>query len=155
MSETPAADRQLAIQRIYVKDVSLETPNSPHIFRENISPEVNFNLGTEAHPLEAELFEVVLTVTVTVKAGEKVAYLIEVKQAGIFALRGFARPELSHLLGSFCPNTLYPYACEVVSSLVLKAGFPQLLLAPVNFEALYAEHMKQQAQQRTAPAVLN
>lgn len=155
MSETPAIDRQLSIQRVYIKDVSLETPNSPQIFRDNISPEVNFNLGTEAQPLDTDVFEVVLTVTVTVKAGEKVAYLIEVKQAGIFTLKNFARPELGHLLGSFCPNTLYPYACELVSSLVLKAGFPQLLLAPVNFEALYAEHLKQQAQQRPAPTALN
>lgn len=138
-------NKQFAIQKLYVKDVSFESPNAPHIFTEKWEPKVDFQLNSSAHPLQEHLYEVGLTVTITVKLEEKTAYLIEVCQAGIFALVGFGEEELGPMLGIFCLNVLYPYAREAVSDLVVKGGFPPLLLAPVNFDALYAQHLQQQA----------
>ena len=136
---------QFAIQKIYVKDVSFETPNSPTIFTETKwEPEVNVQLNSRAMPMVDEMHEVVLSVTITTKQGDKVAYLIEVQQAGIFRTEGFEQPQLNHLLGSYCPNILFPYVREAISDMVARGGFPQLLLAPVNFDALYNQHMEQQ-----------
>jgi preprotein translocase subunit SecB len=134
---------EFAIQRLYVKDLSLETPNCPQIFLEPWDPEMSMDLATDASlVLEEGVREVVLTVTVTVKIKTKVAFLVEVKQAGIFAMKGFTDEQQQHMLGSFCPNILYPYAREVVTDAVMRAGFPQLYLAPVNFDALYEQHKK-------------
>ncbi len=144
-------EKQFSIQKIFTKDISFETPNSPKIFTEKWEPTVDFNLGTNVDALEENLFEVSLSVTVTVKCTETTAYLVEVTQAGIFSLAGFSEQEMGPMVGSFCPNILFPYAREVVSDLVAKGGFPQLLLAPVNFDALYAQHL-QQAQQAQAPS---
>ncbi|MDQ7089067.1 MAG: protein-export chaperone SecB [Methylococcales bacterium] len=135
--------KNFSIQKIYTKDISFETPNSPQIFIDKWEPQVDFNLGTNVTPLEDNLYEVVLSVTVTVKCGEKTAYLVEVAQAGVFTLTGFSEDEMGPMMGSFCPNILFPYAREVISDLVSKGGFPQLLLAPVNFEALYTQHLQQ------------
>jgi preprotein translocase subunit SecB len=132
------------IQRIYVKDVSFETPHAPEIFREEWKPEVNVDLQTKTNRLEDTIYEVVLHLTVTVKMGERVAFLVEVHEAGIFTLKGFAQDQLAHALGSMCPNILYPYARETISDIVIRGGFPQLLLAPVNFDALYLQHLEQQ-----------
>lgn len=146
MSEqkTQAAQPEFAIQRLYVKDLSLEAPNTPKIFLEAWEPQLDMDLGTDASlVLEDGLREVVLTVTVTVKIKDKIAFLVEVKQAGIFSLKGFDEQQIHHMLGSFCPNILYPYAREVVTDAVVRAGFPQLYLAPVNFDALYAQHQQQ------------
>jgi preprotein translocase subunit SecB len=132
------------IQRIYVKDVSFETPHAPEIFREEWKPEVNVDLQTKTNRLEEGIYDVVLHLTVTVKMGEKTAFLVEVHQAGIFTLRGFPQEQLAHALGSMCPNILYPYARETISDIVIRGGFPQLLLAPVNFDALYLQHLEQQ-----------
>jgi len=144
-------EKQFSIQKIFTKDISFETPNSPKIFTEKWDPTVDFNLGTNVETLEDALFEVSLSVTVTVKCKESTAYLVEVTQSGIFSLAGFSEQEMGPMVGSFCPNILFPYAREVVSDLVAKGGFPQLLLAPVNFDALYAQHL-QQAQQTQAPS---
>lgn len=135
---------EFAIQRIYVKDLSLESPNTPHIFLDNWEPELNMDLATKVNELGENNHEVILTVTVTVKMKEKTAFLIEVKQAGIFTLVGFPEDQLRPMLGSFCPNILYPYAREAVTDAVTRAGFPQLYLMPVNFDALYEEHEKQE-----------
>jgi len=132
------------IQRIYVKDVSYEAPNSPSIFREEWKPEVNVDLQTRTDKLEEGIHDVVLHLTVTVKMGDKTAFLVEVHQAGIFTLKGFTEEQLGHALGSMCPNILYPYAREAISDIVTRGGFPQLLLAPVNFDALYLQHLEQQ-----------
>jgi len=145
MAEQTNAEKQFVIQKIYTKDLSFETPNSPAIFTEKWEPAVDFNLGTNVATLQDQLFEVSLSVTITVKVGETVAYLVEVSQAGVFTIAGFTDQELGPMLGSFCPNILFPYAREAVSDLVTKGGFPQLLLAPVNFDALYAQHLQQQA----------
>jgi preprotein translocase subunit SecB len=144
--ENKAVEKQFAIQKIYTKDMSFETPNSPKIFTETWEPSVEFNLGTHVEPLENSFFEINLTITITVKNKETVAYLVEVNQAGIFSLGGFTEQEMGPMVGSFCPNILFPYAREAVSDLIVRGGFPQLLLAPVNFDALYAQHL-QQAQQ--------
>lgn len=143
--QNQAEGQQFVIQKIYIKDVSFETPNSPAIFTETKwEPEVNVQLNTRAAPLADHMHEVVLSVTITAKLGDKTAYLVEVQQAGIFRTEGFEEAQLNHLLGSFCPNILFPYVREAISDLVARGGFPQLLLAPVNFDALYAQHMQQQ-----------
>ena len=144
MNETSnSEDKQFSIQKIFAKDVSFESPGSPEIFTAKWEPSVDFNLGTNVETLEDTIYEITLTVTVTVKCADKTAYLVEVSQAGIFSLTGFSDQEMGPMLGSFCPNILFPYAREVVSDLVTKGGFPQLLLAPVNFDALYAQHLEQ------------
>ncbi len=151
--EQTTPEKQFSIQKIYTKDMSFETPNTPKIFTEKWEPMVDFNLGSNVQPLENGLYEVALTVTITVKSDDKTAYLVEINQAGIFTLIGFSDEELSPMLGSFCPNILFPYAREAVSDLVAKGGFPQLILAPVNFDALYTQHI--QAQQAPVSETLN
>lgn len=146
-------ERQFAIQKIYAKDVSFETPNSPQIFTQKWEPAVDINLGTKAETLDENLYEISLTVTATVKCNDTVAYLAEVSQAGIFALEGFNEQEMGPMLGSFCPNILFPYAREAISDLVAKGGFPQLLLAPVNFDALYSQHIQQLQQPPSSESI--
>ena len=153
--ENQAKEKQFSIQKIYTKDISFESPASPKIFTEKWEPAVDFNLGTNASPLDNSMFEVSITVTVTVKTADTTAYLVEVTQAGIFSLSGFTDEEMGPMVGSFCPNILFPYAREVVSDLVAKGGFPQLLLAPVNFDALYAQHIQQAQQQAASSNTLN
>lgn len=135
---------QFAIQRVYTKDISFETPNSPAIFTEKWEPQVNVDLNTTGSRIGQSVYEVTLSLTVTAKLGEKTAYLAEVQQSGVFTLEGFSEQDLGGMLHSFCPNILFPYAREVISDLVSKGSFPQLLLAPINFDALYAQHLQQQ-----------
>jgi len=135
------------IQRIYVKDVSFETPNSPSIFRSEWRPEVDIRLFTDASRLEGDLYEVFVRVTVTAEINSKTAFLVEVKQAGIFGISGLPEDRLKYMLGSFCPNILFPYARETVSDLISRGGFPQFLLAPVNFDAIYAKHLEDAKEQ--------
>jgi preprotein translocase subunit SecB len=149
------AEKQFSIQKVYTKDLSFETPNAPKIFREKWEPTVDFNLGTHVDKLDETVYEVTLTVTITVKSVDTTAYLVEVNQAGIFTLENFNEQEMAPMLGSFCPNILFPYAREVVSDLVAKGGFPQLLLAPVNFDALYNQHLQQMQQQAAGPTSIN
>ncbi len=153
--ENNTVEKQFSIQKVYTKDISFESPNTPKIFTEKWEPAIDFNLGTHVTPLESSLFEVALTVTITVKLGETTAYLVEVNQAGIFTLTGFTDQEMGPMVGSFCPNILFPYAREAVSDLVTKGGFPQLLLAPVNFDALYAQHIQQLQQQAPGSDAIN
>lgn len=135
----------LQIQKIYCKDISFETPNSPQIFTQNIQPEMKTELNTTVNVLQdSNIFEVVLTVTVTAEYENKTAFLAEVNQAAIFNISGFDKPTLDGLLATYCPNLLFPYAREVVSELVSKGGFPQLVLQPVNFDAMYAQHLQSQ-----------
>ena len=139
---------QFSIQKIYTKDISFETPNSPAIFAQTKwEPEVNVQLNSRTVAMENNMHEVVLSVTVTAKMEEQTAYLVEVQQAGIFQVTGFEEGQMGHLLGSFCPNILFPYVREAISDLVARGGFPQMLLQPVNFDALYAQHVQQQGQQ--------
>ncbi len=139
--------QQFEIQKIFVKDVSFEAPGTPETFTLEWQPEVNVQLNTNARTIGDKQYEVVLSVTVTAKNDDKNAFLVEVQQAGVFGMNGFEQDQLNGMLGSFCPDILFPYAREVISDLVTRGGFPQLLLAPVNFDALYQEHLKQQAVQ--------
>lgn len=146
VTETEAAaggEPEFGIQRLYIKDLSFEAPNSPAIFLDEWKPELNMDLSTKAEPLGEGTHSVVLTVTVTVKMKDKVAFLIEVQQGGIFSLKNFPEDQLRPMLGSFCPNILYPYAREAVTDAAIRGGFPQLYLAPVNFDALYQQHEEQ------------
>ncbi len=136
--------QQFALQKIHLKDISFETPNSPAIFTEKWEPTVNVELQSSGKALDENVHDVVLTVTVTAKLGDKTAYLVEVQQAGVFTVAGFSDEERAHMLGSFCPNILFPYAREAISDLVAKGGFPQMLLGPVNFDAMYNEHLQRQ-----------
>lgn len=138
------AQGKFNIHRIYVKDTSFEAPNSPQMFNEKWEPKNGLDLNTNAQKLADNVYEVVLSVTVTTKNSDKTAFLVEVHQAGIFQIEGFDDENLQAALGSFCPNVLFPYAREAISDLVTRGGFPQLLLAPINFDALYQQHLEQQ-----------
>ncbi len=141
--ETP--EQQFVIQKIYLKDASLESPNSPNVFNEgDWKPEINVQLNSANTVVSDGVYEVVLSITITAKHDKKTAFLIEVKQAGIFTINGFQEEALGGMLGAFCPETLFSFAREAVSDLVTKGGFPQLLLQPVNFNALYQQHIQQQ-----------
>lgn len=148
-SEDARPERQLNIERIYLKDLSFENPNAPGIFREQQRPEIDLNLTSNVVAVDEERYEVVLSVTLTVRAQERTVYLVEVQQAGLFVLRGFNDQEKAHLLGSYCPHTLFPYAREAVSDIVTKGGFPPFLLSPVNFDAIYAKHLEEQKNRAT------
>ena len=141
------AEKQFVVHRIYTKDLSYESPNAPEIFREEWQPKHELNLNTKVNKLAADTFEVILSVTVTTKIGEKTALIVEAHLAGLFGVKGFPESELAPLLGAYCPNLLFPYAREVVTDLVTKGSFPQLVLQPVNFEALFAQHQQQAAEQ--------
>lgn len=143
---------QFGIQKVYVKDTSFEAPNSPGIFSEgqNWEPDINVNLNNSSNPLGNDIFEATLTLTVTAKLGDKTAFLVEVQQAGIFGIRGAGENQLGPILGSYCPNILFPYARQVISNLVSEGGFPTLLLSPINFEALYMQSMQEAGQPAAA-----
>ena len=136
------AEPHFSIEKIYLKDVSFESPGAPTIFTDDWSPEINMELNSNGKPIDNNIFEVELSITVTAKNKDKTAFLVEIKQCGIFSINGMDEANLSGMLGSFCPNLLFPYAREAISDFVTKGGFPQLLLAPVNFDALYAQHVQ-------------
>ena len=137
------ATGQFQIQRLYVKDVSYEVPNAPQVFKEGGQADIKMNLAQRVDKLEDDLHEVVLTVTVTATVGEKTAYLAEVAQAGIFLISGLNEQAMHAVMNTVCPNTLFPYARQAISSLVGQGGFPPLTLQPVNFDQLYARRMQQ------------
>lgn len=143
---------QFAIQRVYTKDISFETPNSPAIYQKEWKPEVKLDLDTRSAKLGEDTYEVVLSVTVTATVEGETAFLAEVQQAGIFTIGNLPEAQLAHTIGAFCPTTLFPYARETVASLVNRGSFPQINLAPVNFEGLYASYVQQQAAQAQAQA---
>ncbi|MGZ0020127.1 MAG: protein-export chaperone SecB [Proteobacteria bacterium SG_bin4] len=127
------------IEKIYVKDLSLEIPNAPNIFLERETPEINLQLGTKSQGIDVGLYEVLLTVTVTAKIKDKIMFLVEAQQSGIFRIRNIPNDEIDPVLGIGCPNILFPYLREVVSDIVTRAGFPPVILNPVNFEAIYQQ----------------
>ena len=140
------------IEKIYVKDLSLEIPHAPDVFLSGDQPEVDVQLHNEGVAIGEGLYQVVLTVTVTAKAGEKTMFLVEVAQAGIFQIRNVPDTDLEPLLATACPNIIFPYARETVSDVINRAGFPPVYLAPVNFEAIYMQRL-QQAQEQDAPKI--
>lgn len=134
--------RHVALQKVYLQDASLEVPLAPQIFGRPWQPQLDVNVATQVQPMGQDIFHQVLSVTVTAKLGNDTAFLVEVQQAGLFLLQGFpSEVERGAVLGGYCPGILFPFAREAVSDLVTKAGFPQLLLQPINFEALYIEHL--------------
>ncbi|MBB3226296.1 preprotein translocase subunit SecB [Luteibacter sp. Sphag1AF] len=144
-----AGQPQLVLQKIYVKDASFEAPNAPQIFQEmgdnEQQPQVQLNLGHKATDIGGDMYEVVLSLTLTCNLGERTAYLAEVHQAGIFGIAGFSDEDRDGILGSYCPNLLFPYGRQMVSSMIQEGGFPPFLLQPINFDALYAEQQRTQA----------
>lgn len=133
--------KEVSVQRIYISDASLEIPNAPAVFQGEWKPNIDVQLNTATKSLGNDHHEVALRVTVTAKQGEETAYICEIKQAGIFLIQGFAEQELRQALGSFCPNLLFPYAREACTDLITKSSFPQFVLQPVNFDAVYQQHL--------------
>jgi preprotein translocase subunit SecB len=141
---------QFSIKKIYIKDTSFETPNSPQIFQAKWQPEMDVHLHSHSVDLDAGEFEVVLMVTAVVTVGEKTAFLAEASVAGIFGITGLTSDELGPTLGSYCPGILFPYARELIVSLATRGGFPPVILAPINFEKLYQEHISSQFSEQKA-----
>lgn len=131
-----------ALQRIYLKDLSFESPSSPGVFGQDWKPSVNLDLNTENKQLNDSQWEVVLTLTITAKVEEATAFLIEIQQGGVFMIEGLEQQQLAQTLGAFCPNILFPYARETIDSLVVKGSFPALMLQPVNFDAIFADAVR-------------
>lgn len=144
--EAPAAERpaqgQVRIEKLYLKDASFESPNTPAMFQQEWKPEIELNINTRSERVAASHFEVVVTVTVTAKQDDKTAFIAEVQQAGLFQMEGFPEEAIRRTVGVFCPTTLFPYVREAVDSLVVRGGFPALNLVPINFEAAYQEAIR-------------
>jgi preprotein translocase subunit SecB len=147
MSEAQNNEPVFSIEKVYIKDLSLEIPNAPQVFLDREPPTVDIQLHHNSTGVEDGVYETVLTVTVTAKAKDKTMFLVEAAQAGIFVVRNVPAAELEAVLGIACPNILFPYVREVVSDVSVRAGFPPVILSPVNFEAIY------QAQRDPVPAV--
>ena len=145
---------QFAIEKIYVKDLSLENPGAPASFQMTEAPQVEIGLRTRGEQIQNDVYECVLTLTVTARVGDKTVFLVETSQAGVFAIRGVTPEQLQPVLAVHCPNVLFPYARETVSDATMRAGFPPVILAPIDFDGLYRQQLVAQAQQ-PAPAVTN
>ena len=152
MTEAVENQAVYSIEKLYVKDLSLEVPNAPQIFLEREAPQVDVQLHHTSTRVDEGVYQTELTVTVTAKIGDKTMFLVEANQAGIFAIRNIADAEMTPILAIANPNILYPYAREVISDAVTRAGFPPVLLNPVNFEALYQAQLNQEAQNAAAAA---
>ena len=148
------SDKQIAIQKIYVKDFSFESPHTPDVFaKKNWSPKTDLNLRSSHTTATDNNHEVILTITIEAKEDEQTFFLVELQQAGLFHIAGYDEAEFKAIVGSYCPNILFPYARESVANIVSKGGFPEFLLQPINFDALYAQGMAQaQAQAQKQPA---
>lgn len=143
-NEKKVADKQLAIQKIYVKDFSFESPRTPQVFaKTDWSPKTDLNLRSSHTAVADDTHEVVLTISVEAKEDDQTIFLVELHQAGLFHMAGYSDDEFKALVGSFCPNILFPYARESIASIVSKGGFPEFVLQPINFDALYAQGLAQ------------
>jgi preprotein translocase subunit SecB len=147
---TTAPQKQLLLQKIYVKDLSFESPKAPMVFTTNVSPQTQLNVRSSAQQVAPDTQEVTLVITVEAKDKDSTLFLAEVKQSGIFVIQGYTAEEQAVLLGSFCPNTLYPFAREAIADLVTKGGFPPLLLQPLNFDAIFAQAVQERAARNAA-----
>lgn len=149
MTESSAASKQFAIQKLYLKDASFESPDAPHSFGfTKWDPKIDLNMNNTSAHIDGDIYEAVLRVTATVSLEEKTAFLIEVQFAGLFAISGFDEDERKYLLGSQCMTVLFPYVREVISDLTIRGGFPPFLLSPVNFDGLYQQHLQQQKEKQ-------
>ena len=146
-------EKQIAIQKIYVKDFSFESPHTPDVFtRKDWSPKTNLNLRSSHNEVDGSVHEVVLTITVEAKEEDKTIFLVELHQAGLFDIAGYEKEEFSAIIGSFCPNMLFPYAREAIATAIQKGGFPEFVLQPINFDTLYMQSMQQQAAEQAKGA---
>ena len=153
MAENQQKQKQFAIQKLYIKDASFESPGTPECFSfKQWEPQIDVNLSNNHREVSEGLYEAVLVITATVTHEEATAFLVEVQQAGVFTIDGFEDEEKRYLLGSQCMNILFPYLREAISDLSVRGGFPPLLLSPVNFDALYQQHLQRQQQAGEAPA---
>jgi len=144
-AQTKAQGKQVLLQKIYLRDASVEVPEGPMIFTGEWKPEVDVDLNTQINEVSEQTHQVTVTITVTAKLGDKTAYIVEVHHAGVFRVAGFDnQDELRQVLASYCPNMLFPYVREAVGDLIQRAGFPQFLLQPVNFDALYQQHLSKE-----------
>ncbi|WP_269533528.1 protein-export chaperone SecB [Chitinimonas sp. BJYL2] len=139
-----------SIEKLFIKDLSLEVPNAPQVYLEQVQPEVDMQLHTEAQQIDEGYYEHVLTVTVTAKNGDKTVFLAEVAQGGVFQIRNIPAEDMDPIFGVACPNILFPYVREVISDMVTRAGFPPVILSPINFEQIYLQRLAQQQQQQSA-----
>lgn len=152
-ADTSADQRQVVLQKIYVRDASVEVPLAPSIFTRQWQPQVDVQVNSRVEDLKNDTWQITLTITVTAKLGEDTAFLVEAHQAGVFMVKGFSQnAELGAVLGAYCPGLIFPFVRETVADLVQRAGFPQLLLQPINFDALYVEHQRRQQQGAEQPA---
>lgn len=138
--------KQLVLQKIYIKDFSFESPQTPDVFATRVTPQTQLNIRSGAREVSGGAHEVTLTLTVEAKDEERTLFLIELEQAGVFQIQGYSPDEHQMLVGSYCPGTLYPFAREAISDMVSRGGFPQLLLQPINFDALYAQALRERQQ---------
>ncbi len=152
-SEEP--QQQFVMQRVFVKDLSFESPQAPEVFRKEWKPQMGVDLRTKSNSMGDNNYEVVLTITVTAKLEDETAFLVEVQQGGIFFIQGIEGEELRRVLSILCPNMLFPYARETIDTVVTKGTFPALMLAQVNFEGLYAQAVQQAQQQSDAEPATN
>ncbi len=146
------SEKQLLLQKIYIKDLSFESPRSPDIFSKSVSPQTRLNIKSSAKEVATEIQEITLTLTVEALHEDETLFIVEIEQAGLFLLQGYSREEQETLTGSYCPGTLYPFAREAIADLIMRGGFPQLLLQPINFDALYAQAVKDRQNGNEAPA---
>jgi preprotein translocase subunit SecB len=145
--------RQVLLQKFFVKDASIEVPNAPQVFTKAWKPDVDVQVNSRVQDMTQDQWQVILTITVTAKLGDETAFLVEAHQAGLFLLKGFnTNAERGAVLGAYCPALIFPFARETIADLVQRAGFPQLLLQPINFDALYLQHQRQQAASASAAA---
>lgn len=143
--EQNTEEKRITIGKIYIKDMSFESPQSPSVFRgREWKPQTNLNLRSSTNDFEGDQHEVVLTITVDAQEDDQTIFLVELQQAGIFEIVGYDKEEFAAVVGSFCPNILYPYAREAIAGMIQKGGFPEFLLQPINFDALYAQSRQQQ-----------
>ena len=149
-TQAEEVQNRFGIQKLYIKDVSFESPGSPEIFRKQWKPDIKMEMNAANAKIDEHLFEVVLTITITANLEEETAFLVEVQQAGIFEIQSNSEEEMKRAVGSFCPNILFPYARETIDSLVTRGGFPPLMLAPVNFDALFLQAQQNAGSETTA-----
>ncbi|MCZ0953754.1 MAG: protein-export chaperone SecB [Rhodospirillaceae bacterium] len=144
--QAQSTSKQLMLQKIYIKDFSFESPQAPDVFATSVTPQTQLNIRSSARQVSGDAQEVTLTLTVEAKDEDRTLFLIELEQAGVFVIQGYTPDEQQMLVGSYCPGTLYPFAREAISDMVSRGGFPQLLLQPINFDALYAQALRERQQ---------
>lgn len=148
----PTPQKQLLLQKIYIKDFSFESPRAPEIFGTNVSPKTQISIKSTAKELTPDTQEVILTLTLEAKDQDKTLFMVEIEQAGLFRMQGYSEEEQRMLIGSYCPGTLYPFAREAIADVITRGGFPQLLLQPINFDGLYAQAMQDGGNSNGGPA---